>query len=170
MKHTVKAHEQTERAEEYVMFPEHVQRSESPLFTNNKHMLVKEMKLPCFKCNLKHAGNPPQEAFEHLEVHHWLVEWASFNAIEPQRAQQLLDSGFFDPYGFAAKMKGQPFESPDDLRNLVVLCAKHHRDPHVGIHHATMPEWLSDLLTKEGQNVLLTKEEYVEFQKQQKGE
>lgn len=159
MSENVKQHEQTERAEEYVIYPDHEQRSESDLFRKNKHLLVKEKNLPCFKCMLKH-GTPPPEAFEHREVHHYLVEWATFKAVDPVKVQNLLDSGFFDPYGFAAQMKGQPFESPDDLRNLLVLCASHHRESGVGIHHSSAPEWLSDLVAKDGVDILLTKAEW----------
>jgi hypothetical protein len=160
---TVKQHEQTQRDEEYVVFPEHAQRSESELFRKNKHKLVHEMNLPCFKCNVKSGGNPPPEAFEHREVHHYLVEWSAFNAVDPVKVQHLLDNGFFDPYGFAAQMKGQPFESPDDIRNLLVLCQKHHRQASVGIHHATAPEWLSDMVAKDGVDILLTKQQWADL-------
>lgn len=159
----VKQHEQTQRDEEYVVFPEHAQRTESTLFRQNKHRLVHEMNLPCFKCAVKHSGSPPPEAYEHREVHHYLCEWSAFNAVDPTKVQHLLDSGFFDPYGFAAQMKGQPFESPDDIRNLLVLCEKHHRDGSVGIHHSTTPEWLSDMTAHDGVDILLTRTEWTEL-------
>lgn len=159
----VKQHEQAGRIEEYIIYPEHSQRTESELFKKNKDKLIKELNLPCFKCASKSNSILPSEAYEHREVHHWLVEWATFNAVDPKKVQHLLDSGFFDPYGFAVKMKGESFESPDDIRNLLVLCAKHHRESGVGIHHSSAPEWLSDLVAKDGVNILLTKEEWADL-------
>jgi len=158
----VQEHEQTERNEEYVVYPQHEQRTESELFRHNKRQLVHEMNLPCFKCATKFKpDNPPDSAYEHREVHHWLCEWAAWNAVDPMKVQNLLDSGFFDPYGFSAKMKGQPFDSPDDIRNLIVLCLECHRSSGVGIHHATAPEWLSDMVAKQGTDILLTRDEWL---------
>lgn len=160
-KRVVEEHEQTEKVTEYVVFPEHSQRTESELFRANKHKLVHELNLPCFKCAMKsYPNHPPPEAYQNREVHHWLVEWAAWNAVDPAKVQYLLDNGFFDAYGFSAQMKGQPFESPDDIRNLIVLCERHHRDGHVGVHHSTAPEWLSDLVAKDGVDILLTDEEW----------
>jgi hypothetical protein len=159
-KKVVEAHEQTQRVEEHAIFPSHEQRTESELFRHNKHKLVHDMNLPCFKCNIKHNGNPPPSAYEHREVHHGLVEWSAWHAVDPAKVQTLLDGGFFDPYGFAKQMHGQPFESPDNLRNLIVLCATCHRSEGVGIHHATMPEWMSDMVALDGVDILLTKDEW----------
>ncbi|MCL6443638.1 MAG: hypothetical protein K6T83_09315 [Alicyclobacillus sp.] len=161
-KRVVEEHEQTERFEEHVVTPKHDDRDhESELFRRNKHLLVHEMNLPCFKCAMKAwPDKPPPEAYEGREVHHYIVEWSKEKAVDLQKLQHLFDSGFFDPYGFSAKMRGQSVESVDDIRNLVILCSRHHRGKGIGIHNSTAPEWLSDLVAKDGVDILLTDEEW----------
>lgn len=157
----VEQHTQTDRLEEHVAYPHHPNRKASYLYVKNHKTLVKQMNLPCFKCFMKTIDGPlPAKAYEKREVHHYLLEWATWNAVDPRKVQKILDNGFFDPYGFAAKMKGQPFESPDDIRNLFVLCHEHHMDHSIGIHHTDGPLWLSDMVAKDGIDILLSKEEW----------
>lgn len=157
----VDEHEQTNTVKEYVVWPKHEPREESKLYKANKEKLIDEMNLPCFKCAMKAwPDKPPPSSYTNREVHHYVVEREAWNAVDPKKVQYLFDNGFFDPYGFSAKMRGQPVESPDDIRNLVVLCEQHHRHAHVGIHHSTAPNWLSDMVAKNGVDILLTEEEW----------
>lgn len=157
----VLAHEQTESDTEHVLYPEHDERTVSPEFRTVRKLLIDARNEPCWKCVQKAWPDPPPPtAYVSREVHHYLVEWAAWKAVNGAKVQRLLDGGFFDPYGFAAQDKGKPFESPDDRRNMLVLCAIHHRQEGVGIHHATAPEWLSDALANEGVDILLSKEEW----------
>ena len=124
-----KAHEQKDTIQEDVWYPAHVQRTESATFRANKHTLVKKLRLKCWVCGCS----------EHLEVHH-LHEWALWPDLDPEKVHD--DLMVFDPYGFSHQMTGQPVESPDDIRNLLVLCEHHHRHPEQGIHRLTFPVWL----------------------------
>jgi hypothetical protein len=156
----VEQHVQNTEVEQHIVYPDHPNRgSASSLFRKTHDILVKEMNLPCFKCFMKHEEVPP-EAYENRQVHHYLIEWAKWNAAKGESIQKALDMGFYDPYGFAKKMKGQPFISPDDIRNMMVLCQKHHTGSGTGIHHTEGPEWTSDLFTKEGVDLLLDKEQW----------
>lgn len=47
-------------------------------------------------------------------------------------------------------MDGKPIESPDDIRNLVVLCETHHRGVNKGVHDLTMPIWFPQRAVKAG--------------------
>lgn len=50
-------------------------------------------------------------------------------------------------------MTGQPVESPDDIRNLLVLCETHHRGVDTGVHKLTFPIWLPQRAAQQGQEI-----------------
>lgn len=70
----VEAHEEVIKFTEVVVTPEHIERSESELFRDNKHVLVKKMDLPCFRCGSK----------DEREVHH-IIEWSKWNVVDPKK-------------------------------------------------------------------------------------
>ena len=123
---------------EDVIYPDHPQRTESAEFSHNKRLLVKQLDVPCWICGSR----------ENREVHHYFVEWALFEDVCPEK---LLDAVHqFDPYGFGKKMADQPIETPDDIRNLLVLCAGHHREVEQGIHVMTHPIWHAQKIVRDG--------------------
>lgn len=142
------AHEQSERLTQDVVYPAHEDRTESAEFRKNKRLLVKQLDVPCWICGSR----------ESREVHH-LFEWSLFPALD---AEKMLDTlHVFDPYGYTHKMGEQPIESPDDIRNLVVLCGHHevggvavpgghHRGVNLGVHEITLPIWLALRAVKPG--------------------
>lgn len=145
----VLAHDQVETFREDVVYPQHAQRKESPLFAQNKRQLVTKLDTPCFTCGSRDAR----------EVHHFIVEWAMWDEVDP--AKVLQTAHHFDIYGFAAQMGDMPFESPDDIRNLMVLCGSHtldgetiegghHRGVDCGIHRTTFPTWIGQKIAKDG--------------------
>lgn len=135
---TTPAHEQTDTLHEDILYPEHLQRTESAEFRENKHHLVHDLGLGCWICGSR----------EHLEIHHALVEWSLYASVDP--AKVLETAKAFDPYGFTAADPDSPISSPDDARNLLVLCAKHHRHPYFGVHTISMPIWISQRSAKDG--------------------
>jgi hypothetical protein len=151
MTNVVNAHEQCHTITEILEYPTHPHRSESPEYKRNHHTLVYEEKRPCFVCEL--IGLPPI-AGEYLETHHYLVEWAEWENADAEKIRRLFDNGVFDFYGYSEKLRGKPVESPDDIRNLVVLCPLHHRGKGVGIHETSGPMWNSQLVAKSGVEVL----------------
>ena len=139
------AHEQVESLRVDVEYPEHVQRTESAEFAANKHRLVKKLELKCFKC----GGS------DGLEVHHFIIEWSEWDSADPAAVQRIMHK--FDVYGFAADQasQGDPLPaSPDDIRNLMVLCESCHRGACLGIHQVPLPFWFADLVKKPGAVVL----------------
>lgn len=139
------AHEQIEILRVDVDYPEHVARTESAEFAANKHRLVRKLGLPCWKCGAK----------DKLEVHHFVIEWSEWADADPAKVLTIMHK--FDAYGFAADgMKsGDPLPtSPDDIRNLMVLCERCHRGAGLGIHLVPVPFWFADLVKKDGTTVL----------------
>jgi hypothetical protein len=136
------AHEQHETLHQDVLYPEHVQRTESEEFRRNKHHLVHELQLGCWIC----AGRTQ------LEVHHFACEWALWEDADP--AKVLKTTRLIDPYGFTALNPNAPIASPDDARNLMVLCEKHHRAPYFGVHTITMPIWIAQKVAKDGVEII----------------
>lgn len=142
-----KAHEQTETLHQEVLYPEHVQRTESAEFARNKHQLVKKLDLGCWICGSKEAR----------EVHHFACEWALWEDVEP--AKVLATAHAVDPYGFAAQDPDRAIGSPDDIRNLMVLCEKHHRAPYFGVHSITLPIWIAQRMAKPGHEFIKPEKE-----------
>ena len=141
------AHEQIESLRVDVEYPEHIDRGSANTseFDANKHRLVHKLGLGCWKCGGK----------DHLEVHHYIIEWSEWNNADPSKVLRIMHQ--WDAYGFAADgMKGgNPLpQSPDDLRNLMVLCMPCHRGAGLGIHQVPAPFWFADLVKHEGAVVL----------------
>jgi hypothetical protein len=134
---TVKQHEQVLHLVVAEELPPHEKRTESALFRKNKKLLVKDHKLPCFACKAK----------SELQVHH-MVEWATWNWIDTNKMVDRLSA--FDPYGFSKMYHGKDIESPDDIRNLIVLCQPCHTGAGKGIHFVPLPIWLPQACVQEG--------------------
>jgi hypothetical protein len=49
-------------------------------------------------------------------------------------------------------MRNLPLTTVDDVRNMMVLCQKHHTGKEHGIHEITFPIWISQKIAKAGMN------------------
>lgn len=136
------AHEQVETLRIDVEYPAHVARTESPEFAANKRTLVTKLDTPCLCCRGKTAR----------EVHHFVIEWAEWENADPAKVLEMCHR--LDVYGYAAQLGDKPIASPDDIRNLVVICAKCHRGAGTGIHLVPMPNWISQVVAKDGVQIL----------------
>ncbi|MBX9900809.1 MAG: hypothetical protein K2Y28_08505 [Burkholderiaceae bacterium] len=122
---------------EFVDYPDHKKRSESAEFRANKRRLVVQLDVPCWICGGRQSR----------EVHH-IHEWSLWNALDPVKVLNSLH--VFDPYGYTHAAGDKPIESPDDIRNLLVLCEVHHRGINTGVHYLTMPIWFPQRAVKDG--------------------
>ena len=120
--------------------PDHAERKESALFSKNKRLLVKEHDLPCFNPSCKSPK-------EHREVHHW-AEWCGEPWYDFDKLKKFLMG--HDVYGFSKMYHDLPITSVDDIRNLVVLCAKCHREDPFAIHRAPWPQHVQQAVVKDG--------------------
>ena len=130
-------HEEDRTIHEFIEYPDHEKRTESSEFRANKRRLVRQLDIGCWICGSK----------DKREVHH-IHEWSLWNALDPERVLDSLHA--FDPYGYTHAGGDKPIESPDDLRNLVVLCEVHHRAINTGVHSLTMPIWFPQRSVKAG--------------------
>lgn len=143
-----KEHEQKHTITEFIDYPDHEKRTESSEFRKNKRILTRQLDLGCWVCGSR----------ENREVHH-LHEWALWDALDPEKVLDTLH--VFDPYGFTHHGGDKPIETPDDIRNLLVLCGHHevngvpvpgghHRGNDLGVHDLTFPIWVAQRAVKDG--------------------
>ncbi len=133
--------------EERYWIPEHNKRRQSSQFRRNKKFIRDECGAPCWVCGSK----------EDLEVHH-VFEWSLWNALNPKKVTNVVNAIEFYDEDYVTKAKdptrlrdrikrterSKPIiNTPDDIRNLVVLCREHHRLKYTGIHTLTFPIWLA---------------------------
>lgn len=133
----VAAHEQSLHLVVIEELPPHEKRTESQLFKKNRRLLVHDHDLPCWAC----------DATDELQVHH-LVEWATWNWVDPEKMREKLRA--IDPYGFSKMYAKKAIESPDDIRNLIVLCQPCHTGKGKGIHYVPLPIWLPQAVVQDG--------------------
>lgn len=136
------AHEQRETLTVDVEYPAHAQRTESAEFAANKRTLVHKLDTPCACCGGREAR----------EVHHFIIEWAEWENADPVKVLQWCHR--LDVYGYAAQLGDKPIESPDDIRNLLVICAACHRGAGLGIHMVPFPNWISQVVARAGVEIL----------------
>jgi hypothetical protein len=136
----VPAHVIRRRLTEIVITPEHVRREESEEFHRNKERLREDGHWRCFLCGTTDA----------LQVHHFACEWSLWPDADPEKVKTFCET--FDPYGYGRLLRHKPLTSPDDIRNLLVLCETHHIAAETGVHSITMPIWLIQGLAKTGED------------------
>lgn len=132
--------------------PAHADRTESALFRANRARLIEEGHGFCWGCALGGIRTTTD-----LQCHHAAVEWAEWDGADPEAV--LRAALRLDPYGYAAADPRSPFESPDDIRGLMMLCQECHTGASVhpseplpngrrwrsgGIHYAPYPVWAAD--------------------------
>lgn len=129
--------------------PQHDKRRTSKKFKKNKQFLRDDVKLACWVCGKKQSKQRP------LEVHH-IFEWAMWNALDRKRVTRILkvlefyEDGYKATAGNRSRLdkaldkawKTGDLRSPDDIRNLVVLCQEHHRLRFTGTHMISFPIWM----------------------------
>jgi len=134
------SHEESRTIHEFIEYPDHAKRTESSEFRANKRRLVQQLDIGCWICGSKDAR----------EVHH-IHEWSLWDALDPEKVLNSLHA--FDPYGYTHTAGDKAIESPDDIRNLVVLCEAHHRGVDMGAHDLTMPVWFPQRAVKDGVSI-----------------
>ncbi len=148
--------------EEKYWIPAHNARRTSYLFKKNKKFIRNKCGVPCWVCGSR----------EQLEVHH-VFEWAFWNALDPRKVTNILKAIEFYDDDYIGKAenpellrrkiqeveKKKPIiDTPDDVRNLVVFCRKHHRLKITGLHTITFPIWMA-MAAVPAEGGILTKEQ-----------
>lgn len=115
-------------------YPDHPRRQATELYRHNHHQLIVVQKQGCWICG----------THNNLETHHFYVEWALADAVDWDEFQKAHPQFDFTPY------KSAPSAWVDDIKNLLVLCATHHRYRNHGIHMMDYPRWRAQRFIKKG--------------------
>ena len=140
---SVGGHTQTRTLTESVFYPPHDPRKASSEYKKVHHHLVYELDEPCWICGIRQSELPDGE---HMETHHWRIEWALVNRIDP--AKILAD---FPVMREATDPALREFL--DSEGNMLVLCSDHHRHGLIGIHSITYPAWVAQKWLKNGHDI-----------------
>ena len=134
----MKGHKSVKTIKEVVIYPDHVERKESVEFRKSKERLKEDGHYKCWICGCT----------ELLEAHHFACEWALVEDVDFDKLKTFVEE--WDPYGYGKLLKNKSITSADDIRNMLVLCERHHRKPEDGIHETTFPIWIIQKLAKAG--------------------
>ena len=136
----VKEHIANKLLKETVIIPNHAERTESEQFNLTKKKLKEDNHNECWICGSK----------DDLNVHHFCLEWCFEENADFDKLKEVCE--IFDIYGYSKQMKDIPITSVDDIRNMMVLCRKHHMDYSNGckngIHDISFPVWLYQKICK----------------------
>jgi hypothetical protein len=128
---------------EEVWYPPHTARTASHEYRRVHMHLVYELDEPCWICGVRQSEQAPRV---HNETHHWHVEWALANGIDPARI--LAD---FPEMGEATEPALRQWL--DSEGNMLVLCPTHHRSGLTGIHMITYPAWVGQRWLRSGHDI-----------------
>lgn len=110
-------HNQVRTLKELAHYEAHPERRESDEFRRIKEQLKREHR-SCFIDNGYCEGQ--------LEVHHAIVELSAAEGVDWQRVKKDYPN----------------IDHADDIDQMMVLCAKHHRGRYTGVHNITYNIWL----------------------------
>ncbi|MCL6597922.1 MAG: hypothetical protein K6T81_04210 [Alicyclobacillus macrosporangiidus] len=141
----VAEHVITRTLREVVITPDHAERTESPEFRKAKQRLKEDGHTRCWVCGTD----------KDIQYHHHAVEWSLAAIADWDKVKTYCEE--FDPLGYGRLMRNIPMTSPDDPRNLIPLCQRHHTGVDhenggsgTGIHELTYPVFLIQKLAKDG--------------------
>jgi hypothetical protein len=142
-----KIHVESRTIKDFVIDPDHHERTESEEFRATKKRLKEDGHYHCYICG----------STENLQVHHRALEYMFTNVADFDKVKEFCEE--WDIYGYGKLLKNKPFVSQDDIRNQMVLCQKHHTgEDHengntgTGIHSLTFSSWIIQKLCKDGAN------------------
>lgn len=127
------AHVVSRTLHESIAYPEHDPRKASAEYTKVHHHLVYELDEACWICGVRQSQLPKGQ---HMETHHWVLEWALANAADPAK----ILAGFPE---MGAADDPHLRQWLDSEANMLVLCARDHRGGLRGIHMVTYPAWVA---------------------------
>ena len=140
MTDATQSHKVERTLHEVVFYPEHDPRKASPEYNKVHNHLINVLDEPCWSCGVKKStlGDKSQnpKGAKQMETHHWRIEWALTNAIDP--AKILAD---FPELGAADEVHLRQWL--DSEGNMLVLCDICHRNGNHGIHSITYPVWVA---------------------------
>jgi hypothetical protein len=133
-------HEELAEVEQYIeISPDHADRKETSTFRRARQDLL-DHGYGCF------IGNGCVDG--PLEAHHFFVEWSKASVIDWKKMQAGATHMVNPQNGLELSVIDwvavtlDPVTFVDRMANLMMLCAKHHRDTAHGIHHIPYSLWI----------------------------
>lgn len=118
--------------------PAHAPRVETEAYRRARHFLIEEQDRPCTICGARRSAGAE------LEAHHHPIERSLVEACDPVKVHadfpQVYDRETLEAFA-------------DSPANLIILCARHHRDPECGIHHLTAPDFIAQKYLRTGYRI-----------------
>ncbi len=139
----VPGHLVTRTLTESIYYPAHDPRKASAEYKRVHHHLVYDLDEACWICGVRQSQLPRGE---HNETHHWHVEWALANRIDPAK----IIADFPD---LREADDAHLREWLDSEGNMLVLCSQCHRGGMRGIHMITYPAWVAQRWLRDGHNI-----------------
>lgn len=138
-----RGHLVTRQLSESVWYPSHDPRKSSAEYRRVHQHLVYELDEACWICGIRQSE---QLKGVHNETHHFHLEWALANAVDPKLI--LAD---FPAMGAADDPHLR--EWLDSEGNMLVLCPVCHRGGMRGIHMITYPAWVAQRWLRGGHDI-----------------
>lgn len=140
-------HDEKRVLHDFAVDPDHTERSESPEFRATKKRLKEDGHYQCWQCG----------GTESLQVHHLFCEYMFQAVVDYDKLKAMCEE--WDVYGYGKLLRAKPITSPDDIRNMMVLCQAHHTGVDhedgggaTGIHCLPFPEWIIQKMALAGAN------------------
>lgn len=146
-------HSQKETDSYVIHYPDHEDRTSSPLYVKSHYQLTHVEDRPCFICGIRNADKP-----EHpIETHHYFAEWSAMNGVDWIKFGQLAAIMYhpqtnecIGPLFDWSEVAKDPGIFVDSVLNLVTICKGHHVGSENGIHHVPWPLWILQRYEKDG--------------------
>jgi hypothetical protein len=164
-------HEYRELAKIDVWYPAHPPRKPTALYTRTHKALCITEDQPCYICGVRRSTLKSRRAnpwgAKAMETHHWIIEDSLAEAIDLGKFNRRIVAWFRKHAPGNADYK-RDFTQREMVAwihghrdNMRVLCDKHHRSAHVGVHHLPYPFWgVQDLLRSDFKFTLETPVRY----------
>ena len=175
----IKIHGKFQEFTEADFYPEHEKRYETDQYKTVRHKMVNIDNRPCVVCGVTQAILIDSEKSKdvnynfyqakQIEIHHFHIEWALINAIEPQKFNALLKPNLKHLHPEEKLYQNDLTEEQikdwvdHHPHNLMPLCDVHHRHKYWGIHHVTYPIWSpANMLKQDFIDQILEKEKNID--------
>lgn len=142
-----KIHVENRTIRDFVIDPDHHERTESAEFRETKRRLREDGHYKCYICGSE----------EDIQIHHRALEYMFTNVADMDKVKEFCEE--WDVYGYGKLLKNKPMTSQDDIRNALALCQMHHTgvdhkngNSGTGIHSLTFSSWIIQKLCKDGAN------------------
>lgn len=147
-------HIESKTLKDFVIDPDHHERTESAEFREVKKRLREDGHYHCYICGTE----------ENIQIHHRALEYMFNNIGDMKKVKDFCEE--WDIYGYGKLLKNRPMINCDDIRNMMSLCNAHHtgvdhenNSTGIGVHSLSFSSWIIQKLCLDGANPIPQKGE-----------